>query len=305
MHEPVLLREVVELLVVKPGGTYVDGTLGEGGHARAILDAAGPDGRLFGIDRDGESLAQAGANLASFGRRCVLIHGTFTETLTDGLPGQAEVDGVLMDLGMSSRQLDDAERGFSLMKDGPLDMRMDRSRGITAEELVRDAEQRELADLLFRCGEEPDARRIAAAIVEAREEAPIRTTGRLADIVARAKGRARGRIHPATRTFQALRIAVNRELEDLDAGLVAALGRVRTGGRVAVISFHSLEDRIVKRTFVRHVGRMESLQQGGVRWLGDAPPARWVTRKPVLPGPDEVARNPRSRSAKLRVVERI
>jgi 16S rRNA (cytosine1402-N4)-methyltransferase len=305
MHEPVLLKEVVELLAVKPGGVYVDCTLGGGGHARAILDASAPDGVVHGFDRDGDALDRAARSLAGYGPRCRLRRGRFATLLADPAVELPPADGILMDLGISSNQLDDPERGLSFLRDGPLDMRMDRSSGPAAADLVRDADAAALAGILFRYGEEPDARRIAAAIVRARAEAPIDTTLRLADVVARAKGRRGGRLHPATRTFMALRIAVNGELDDLEAGIGAALRRARVGGRVAAISFHSLEDRIVKRAFARHVGRTESLQQGGVRRVRGEPPARWVARGPVLAGPAEVARNPRARSAKLRVVERI
>ena len=217
----------------------------------------------------------------------------------------SDVDGVLLDLGFSSDQMDDAARGFSFQAEGPLDMRLDRSEPRTAADLVNGMEESELADVIFELGEERDARRIARAIVAERVRSPIRTTRRLADVVAAAKRGPRGKIHPATQTFQALRIAVNRELESLDRGLEGALALVKPGGRVGVISFHSLEDRRVKRFFAEHAGRWESLEQGGERWVGAEPQVKLVTRKPVTASEDEIRANPRARSAKLRVAERV
>ena len=304
MHKPVLLEAVVQLLGVRAGGRYIDGTLGGGGHAQAILERAEPNGQLLGIDRDADALARAAEALSVWGPRCMLERGDFADMSTIAKQrGIDRVDGVLLDLGMSSDQVDTPERGFSFQQDGPLDMRMDRSQATTAAGLVNHSTEQDLADLLWRLGEESAARRIAKRIVVERAREPIATTVRLADIVARAKG-TRGRIHPATKTFQALRMAVNHELESLEKGLEAALDLVVPGGRVAVISFHSLEDRIVKQAFALHVGHMESLQAGGQEWVGMRPIARWVTRKLITASQREIEDNARARSAKLRVVER-
>jgi 16S rRNA (cytosine1402-N4)-methyltransferase len=286
-HVPVLLAETLELLAVKPGGLWVDATVGLGGHAAAILRASAPDGRLLGLDRDGETLARARANLAPFGERARLEQGDFRE-LEAHLGGE-KAAGILLDLGISSAQLDDPARGFSFQAEGPLDMRLDRGERTTAADVVNRTRERELADLIYEYGEEPFSRRIARAIVRAREAEPLRTTTRLAEVVRRAVGR-RGRrgIHPATRTFQALRIRVNRELDGLSPALSRAAGCLGPGGRLAVIAFHSLEDRAAKEAF-------RSLAARGFRVL---------TRKPVRPGADEVARNPRARSARLRALAR-
>lgn len=305
MHEPVLLGEVVELMGIKAGGQYVDGTVGGGGHASAILERAGFEGRLLGIDRDAEALSRAAEELSAWGTRCVLEYGNFADMIEIAQRhGLSKVDGVLLDLGMSSDQVDDAARGFSFQQDGPLDMRMDRTQDLTAAGLVNDLDETSLASLLWKLGEESASRRIARAIAAARREHRIETTGQLAEIVLRAKGGRRGRIHPATKTFQALRMAVNGEPESLERGLEAALNLVATGGRVAVISFHSLEDRMAKQVFARHVGRWESLPAGGRRWIGERPAARWITRRPVTATGEEIGRNPRARSAKLRIAER-
>ncbi len=306
MHKPVLLSEVVSLMGIRPGGAYIDGTVGGGGHSAAILEQAGPDGRLLGLDRDVEALGRARERLAAWGSACELVYGDFADMIAIAKQYKFEsVDGVLLDLGMSSDQVDTPDRGFSFLQDGPLDMRMDRSQAETAQTLVNRLDERELADLLWTLGEESASRRIAKAIVDARSVRPIGTTGELAEIVSAAAGGRRGRIHPATKTFQALRIAVNHELESIEAGLESAFSLVKPGGRIAVISFHSLEDRIVKHAFARHVGRFESLQAGGRRWVGEAPAARWITKKPVTASESEMAENPRARSAKLRIVERL
>jgi 16S rRNA (cytosine1402-N4)-methyltransferase len=273
----------------------VDCTLGGGGHAEAILEATAPDGLLFGIDRDEEALRRAGERLKRYGTRVRLLHEGFknlgTILRTQGVQG---VDGILMDLGVSTLQLTDSERGFSFQKDGPLDMRMDRGSSPTAAALVNSLSEPQLLQILFEYGEERWARRIARAIVHEREKSPVTRTLQLADLIRRAvprSGRAQ-RIHPATRTFQALRIAVNQELDQLGGGLSEAVSCLNDGGRLCVISFHSLEDRIVKRTF---------------KALTQAQPARvrLITKKPVVPGLDEIRMNPRSRSAKLRALERI
>jgi 16S rRNA (cytosine1402-N4)-methyltransferase len=283
-HLPVLLDETLELLAVKRSGSYVDGTLGLGGHAAEILRRSAPDGRLLGVDRDGESLSRARHVLAEFGERATLVQADF-RAIPTLLAGHAP-DGILLDLGMSSAQLDDPERGLSFQAEGPLDMRLDRSQGVTAAEVVNRMRERELADLIYRFGEEPASRRIARAIVEAR---PLRTTRELAEVVKRAAPRSRRPgLHPATRTFQALRIHVNRELEGLGEAVRAMALSLRPGGRMAVISFHSLEDREVKQAF-------RALVPEGFRLL---------TKKPVRPGEREGGRNPRARSGRLRGVER-
>jgi 16S rRNA (cytosine1402-N4)-methyltransferase len=292
MHVPVMCAEVVELLSPRDGGVFVDCTVGPGGHARALLEAGAT--RVVGLDRDAEVLVQAREALSPWADKVDLAHADYRSlaAILDAR-GLAVVDGMLADLGVSSSQFDGVGRGFSFQRDEPLDMRMDRSTGLTAAELVASSDQAELADIIFRYGEERHSRRVARAIVEARRREPIRTTGQLAAIVRRAIPRLpHRRIDPATRTFQALRIRVNQELEGLDRFLGEACRRLRAGGRLVVISFHSLEDRIVKRTF----RALES---------DDTYPLRALTRKPRQPAEDEVRRNPRARSAKLRAVERL
>ena len=306
MHKPVMLKEVVELMGVKPGGRYIDGTLGGGGHAQAVLERIGKDGRLLGIDRDAEALARTTDRLKAWIPACVFEQGDFADMSAIAKRHDMErVDGILLDLGMSSNQVDDPARGFSFNHDGPLDMRMDLSQSLTAADIVNTADEEELANVLWRLGEESASRRIARLLVNERQREPIRTTARLAELVARAKGGVRGRVHPATRSFQALRMAVNHELESLTAGLEAAIGLLAPGGRLAVISFHSLEDRMVKHQLAGHVGRWESLEQGGREWKGEKPVMGWVVKKPVMASEEELADNPRARSAKLRVAERL
>ena len=307
VHMPVLLEETVTRLVTEPGGWYVDGTVGAGGHAAAVLAAAGLDANLLALDRDGQALELARDALEPFGDRVVLERANFSELAeVAARHGVRAVRGVLLDLGVSSLQLDRAERGFSFLHDSPLDMRMDDRQDLTAAQLLARLSPNELANLLRRYGEEPAARRIARAVAEARARGELpETTAQLAELVARVKGTRRGRIHPATQAFQALRIAVNGELAALEAGLPPALELLAPGGRLAVISFHSLEDRIVKRFMADHVGRMESLAKGGERWAGRLPRARRVTRKAVGATEEEIAANPRARSAKLRVIERM
>ena len=318
-HQPVLLREVVDWLRASEGGTFVDCTVGLGGHAKAILDAS-PGARLIGLDRDPEALDLARERLSIFEDRVHLIHVNFEDAgaaLTQR--GIREVRGVLADLGVSSLQLEQKERGFSFVSDAPLDMRMDQSEGETAAGLVNELSERELADLIFEYGEERGARKIARAIVRERDREAILTTKRLADIVVRALNiPGRWRIHPATRTFQALRIAVNDELETLERFIPAAIALLANGGRLAIISFHSLEDRIVKRSFLRESGRCQCetpVSQGMPTRAHDdeivcgrcgaATRVRILTRKPVRPTPEEIEHNPRSRSSLLRVCERL
>jgi 16S rRNA (cytosine1402-N4)-methyltransferase len=287
-----MTREVLSYLAPERGGLFVDCTVGLGGHARAILEH-GATG-LIGMDRDRSALAVAEAALQPWRDRVVLVHSDF-RSIDDVLDarGITVVDGGLADLGMSSFQLEAKGRGFSFQREDPLDMRMDTTAGATAAELLRDVREEDLADVIYRFGEERYSRRIARAIVRARTKAPITTTTELASLVRAAVPR-RGfsRIDPATRTFQALRIWVNGELDGLDHFLAALAGRLRVGARIVVITFHSLEDRIVKHT-------MRALAQ-----RGDAS-IRVLTKKPVLPRPDEIERNPRARSAKLRVAERV
>lgn len=290
-HVPVMVAEALAWLAPARGGLFVDCTVGLGGHTRALLEAGAT--RVIGFDRDREALAEAETALAIFGSRVELVHADYRdlEAVLDAR-GIGEVDGMLADLGVSSLQLDSGERGFSFRADAPLDMRMDRSQGRTAADLVREATESELADAIFGYGEERYSRRIARAIVRAREEGAIATTGQLAEIVRRAVPR-RGhqRIDPATRTFQALRIWVNRELEGLDRFLERAAGRLRPGAALVVITFHSLEDRIVKHTL-----RALARERGLVTVL---------TPKPMVASEAEVAANPRARSAKLRAVRRV
>jgi len=305
MHLSVLLQETVEALAVVPGGSYIDGTLGGAGHAYEILKRAGPAGRLLGIDRDEAALARSAARLAALSGEKVLVHGAHGELrrLAEA-NGFAAVDGMLLDLGVSSDQLDTPGRGFSFRLDGPLDMRMDPTRGESAADLLARLDVPSLADVLRRLGEEPQARRAAQAICRAQAQAPITTTGRLADVVSEALGGRKGPRHPATRVFQALRMMVNHELEDLEQALEDGLRLLKPGGRLAVITFESLTDRLVKQRFAAHAGRWVSLQQGGERWEGELPAVTKVTSHPVEAGPEEVAENPRARSAKLRAVAR-
>jgi 16S rRNA (cytosine1402-N4)-methyltransferase len=290
-HVPVLATEVVQQLRPERGGVFVDCTVGLGGHARALL-ANGAE-RVIGLDRDVDALALARQTLQPWLDRVELVHSDFrgVSAVLDRL-GIPLVDGALADLGVSSLQLEAAGRGFSFQRDEPLDMRMDRSEGETAADLIAGSSERDLADAIFRYGEERYSRRIARAVVQARRESPIETTGRLAAIVRRAIPR-RGpmRIDPATRTFQALRIWVNRELDGLDSFLLSVGRRLRAGARLVVITFHSLEDRIVKHTF-------RALERGDQAFTV-------LTKKPIVPTDEEMHRNPRSRSAKLRVAERV
>ena len=291
-HIPVMTAEVLQFLRPEQGGLFVDCTVGLGGHSRALLEAGAS--HVIGFDRDLDALARARDTLAPWGDRVELVHADY-RALDEVLDSRhiAHVDGTLADLGVSSMQFDSPGRGFSFMRDEPLDMRMDRTGAETAADLIAHSNERDLADAIFQYGEERFSRRIARALVEARRESPVDTTGRLATIVRRAIPHRGGhvRIDPATKTFQALRIWVNRELDGLDRFVEAAVGRLRAGARLAVITFHSLEDRIVKHT-------LRALQQrdGLVQVL---------TKKPLIATDDEVDRNPRARSAKLRAAERM
>lgn len=280
-HIPVLAAEVIQGLDLKPGQTIIDGTLGLGGHAALILDQLGPTGQLIGIDRDARNLKLAQELLAKYGDRVSYVHSSFSAMNTLGV----KADGILLDLGFSSVHVDAPERGFSFQNDGPLDMRYDTSGELTAEAIVNGWSKDELAELLRRLGEEPQARRIASAIFEARRAKRITSTVQLADIVSAVVSR-RGKTHPATKTFQALRLAVNDELGEVQKGLEAAAATLHPGGVLAVITFHSLEDRLVKH------------------WLKNSTEFEPVTKKPIVPGRPEILSNPRARSAKLRLAKR-
>ena len=300
-HVPVMLAQCLDGLNIRADGTYLDGTFGRGGHARAILARLGPAGRLLLMDRDPTAVAAARVEFGA-DTRVAIRHGNFSD-LGDWDATAGGLDGVLLDLGVSSPQLDDAARGFSFLADAPLDMRMDPSHRESAAQLLARASERDIADILWNFGEERMSRRIAKAIVERRQVEPLARTGELAELITRAIGRREPGKHPATRSFQALRIAVNGELEALEHGLQGALARLRPGGRLVVLSFHSLEDRIVKR-FIR----AESQQPAAARH-GLPPPAPVALRlTPIgaaqFPDDAEIARNPRARSAVLRVAER-
>jgi len=297
-HRPVLYDAVLEGLAVSPGGCYIDATVGTGGHAWGILAASEPGGRLLGIDLDPHVLAWTRKRLAVFGDRAILVQGNFTQLASiASARGFTAVDGILFDLGLSSVQLAAPERGFSFQREGPLDMRFDPSGPVTAFDLVNKLGERELSDLLRQYGQERYARRIARAIVEAR---PLQSTIQLASLIEKVVGR-RERIHPATRTFQALRIAVNDELSALAKALPQALDLLAPGGRLAVISFHSLEDRIVKQFFSQEARDCICPPDVPVCVCGHRARLRIVTRHPIRPSEEEVAANPRSRSARLRV----
>lgn len=306
-HEPVMCKEVLASLECKPGGIYVDGTVGGGGHARPILEKTSPDGLMIGIDRDSDALLAAERQLQGFGRRKILVKANFADignVLTN--LNIKKVDGILLDLGVSSHQLDVGDRGFSFSSDAPLDMRMDQDSRYCACDLVNLSPEKDLREMIRAYGEEPMAGRIARAILTKRSAAPIRTTGELADIVYRAVPTAyrQRRIHPATRTFQAIRIAVNDELFNLRRAISSGIDVLTRGGRFTIISFHSLEDRIVKEAF--------RAAQKGCTCPPDLPACcckgesslTVITKRPVRPGTEEIDANPRARSARLRTAER-
>lgn len=304
MHQSVLLAEVIAALQPYSGGVYIDGTVGAGGHTAALLAASAPDGQVFGFDRDQSALELARRQLAQFGQRVHLFHANFDRLAeiaqAQGLP---KAEGILLDLGVSSMQFDQPERGFSFQAEGPLDMRMDASAGPTAADLVNSLPEEELANLIYQYGEERHSRRIARAIVRAR---PIHSTAELAQLVVRASGASRSertKIHPATRTFQALRIAVNDELGALERTLPQALECLKPGGRLAVISFHSLEDRIVKNYFKQESQDCICPPEQPVCTCRNKATIDIITKKPITASMVEIDANPRARSAKLRVVE--
>ena len=306
-HVSVLLDECIENLAIKPDGIYVDGTLGLGGHSYEIASRL-TTGRLIGIDRDETAIARAGERLAPFAGKITLVHGNFSDTasILDDL-GIDAVDGMLFDLGVSSPQLDEAERGFSYMNDAPLDMRMDRSEGLTAYDVVNDYSADRLNRIFWDYGEERYARRISAAIIAAREKKPVETTFELVDIIKGAlpASALREKQHPAKRCFQAIRIAVNDELGAISALMDTAPDKLKTGGRLCVISFHSLEDRIVKSGIAARENGCTCPREAPICTCGFIKTLKSVCRKPILPGADEIERNPRARSAKLRVAERV
>ncbi|MCU0485087.1 MAG: 16S rRNA (cytosine(1402)-N(4))-methyltransferase RsmH [Anaerolineales bacterium] len=302
-HQPVLYHEIIHALQPRRGGFYIDGTVGMGGHAWGILDASKPDGYLLGMDLDLQALAVARRRLVDFGERVILVHGSYITLAAQAAAlGWSGVDGVLIDLGLSSLQLDTPERGFSFSSDAPLDMRFDQSQPRTAADLVNQLPENELADILYQYGEERRAYQVARAIVQAR---PLETTQQLAKVVARATRSGREGMHPATRTFQALRIAVNRELDSVQQVLPLAVSVLRPGGRLAVISFHSLEDRLVKQ-FMRQESR-DCLcpPRQPVCTCGHRAALSEITRHPIQPGEPEIQQNVRARSAKLRVAEKL
>lgn len=307
-HRPVLLNETVDLLAPQPGATIVDGTLGAAGHAYALLEAVGPDGRLFGIDRDLDALEIARTRLATFGDRFTPIHGRhedLAQLLRD--VGVFACHAMLFDLGVSSMQLDRPERGFSFRNDAALDMRMDPSRGESAAALLARIEEPELRRIISRWGEERHSGAIARAIVREREKRALVRTGQLAELIDRIAGPAarRWKIHPATRTFQALRIAVNGEIEGLEQLVTDAVATLPRGGRLAVISYHSLEDRAIKTSMRSLANRCSCPPKLPVCGCGKEDLIRVLTRRPVRPGEEEIDRNPRARSARLRVAERL
>jgi 16S rRNA (cytosine1402-N4)-methyltransferase len=304
-HQPVLVEEALSGLAVTAGGAYVDATFGRGGHSAEILERLGEQGRLLALDKDPEAVA-AGRRRFEADSRFSITHAgfeDFDDVVRPWLAG-ARLTGALFDLGVSSPQLEDAERGFSFSREGPLDMRMDSSRGETAAEWLARVKQDELARVLRDYGEEPRARAIAAALVRARAETPLTTTRELANVVTKAAGRGKPGLHPATRVFQAIRIAVNRELEALETGLEQAQRLLAPGGRLAVISFHSLEDRIVKR-FMARAARGDPRYAGLPTMPASARPTLKLCGRLIRPSAEEIARNPRSRSARLRVAEKL
>jgi len=301
-HQPVLYQEIIHVLRPYSPGRYVDGTVGAGGHARGILEACAPDGRLLGLDLDPQALALARETLAPFGQRARLAQASYT-SLPAALAeiGWEAVEGIVLDLGLSSMQLDTPERGFSFQHDAPLDMRFSPTNPVSAASLVNGLDEDELANILYRYGEEPNGRRIARAIVQ---ERPLRTTRQLAAVIESISPR-RGRVHPATQVFQALRIAVNEELASVQDVLPKAVAALRSGGRLAIISFHSLEDRIIK-DFIREQSRdLVNPPYEPIYTQERTAVLKEISRKPITPSEEELSENPRARSAKLRVAEKL
>jgi 16S rRNA (cytosine1402-N4)-methyltransferase len=307
-HIPVMLGPVIELLKCRPGGIYVDGTVGGGGYARSMLEESAAEGVVVGMDWDGEAIERVRERLGSYGTRLILEKADFADIRRVLLKhGIREVDGIVVDLGVSSYQLEEAQRGFSFAKEGPLDMRMNRNSAQTAADLVNSLPERELADLIYKYGEERLSRRIARAISEARRKGRIESTRELAELIRKVVPRTRDsfRIHPATRTFQALRIAVNREIDSLESFLPEALEVLKPGGRLCAVAFHSLEDRIIKEAFRNWARSCRCLRGRAACECEGRPLVRLLTKKVLRPSPDEIERNPRSRSAKLRAAEKL
>lgn len=303
VHQPVLYQEVIHALQPRSGGFYVDGTLGAGGHAAGILEASSPDGKLLGLDLDPAALELARERLARFQDRVILRQGSYSEIKQHlNNLNLDKVDGLLLDLGLSSMQLDTPERGFSFRFEGPLDMRFDPGQLVTAGDLVNNLPENDLADLIYRYGEEKQSRKIARVIAANR---PIETTTELADVIQGEIGRTRSGIHPATRTFQALRIAVNQELENLRQVLQDGLDILKEGGRLAVISFHSLEDRMVKEVFRRESRDCVCPPELPICACDHEAKIKEISRRPIRPDGQEVKANPRSRSARLRAAEKL
>jgi 16S rRNA (cytosine1402-N4)-methyltransferase len=301
-HTPVLYQEVLEHLQPRPGGRYLDGTVGAGGHTIGILQASAPDGQVLALDRDPAAIAFARQRLSMYDERVTFVNGSYTEMATISEAHSFEhFDGILLDLGLSSRQLADSQRGFSFLRKGPLDMRFDATQGATAADLINNLSEAELADIFWRYGEERRSRQWAKVIVANR---PITTTTQLADLIA-AQVKRRGRIHPATQIFQALRIAVNDELEAVERGVKVAIELLSANGRLAVISFHSLEDRFVKQFFRQLSRDCICPPEQPICTCNRQPVLRLITRKAIQAGAEEIADNPRSRSARLRVVEKV
>lgn len=302
-HKPVLYKEIIHALQPKRGACYIDGTLGAGGHARGILEACSPDGQLLGLDVDPQALTLSRENLAPYEGRTHLVQASYI-TITKQLASLQWdfVDGIVLDLGASSMQFDNAERGFSFMQAGPLDMRFGSNAFQSAEDIVNTYDESDLADLIFRYGEDRDSRKIAKAIVMNR---PLRTTSELVAVIEKASPRRGDRIHPATQTFQALRIAVNEELASVENVLPQAVAALRSGGRCAVISFHSLEDRIVKDYFREQSKELVNPPYERIYEVERKAIVKLINKKPIVPSDEEVKGNPRARSAKLRIVEKL
>ncbi len=301
-HQPVLYHEIIHFLKPISPGRYIDATVGAGGHARGLLERSSPEGRLLALDRDPQALEIASQRLSEFGERAVLVHASYTRLKEECRQlGWHSVDGILFDLGVSSMQIDSPERGFSFLKEGPLDMRFDPQQSLDAANLVNTLPEKDLADLIWRYGEDRNARRIARAVMQAR---PLTTTTELAEVIRRAIGQ-RERIHPATRVFQALRIAVNEELLAIETALPQALEVLAPGGRLAIISFHSLEDRLIKQFFRRESRDCICPPDQPVCTCSHRAQIRELTRRPVAPQEEEIRDNPRARSARLRVAEKL
>ena len=303
IHKAVMCSTCVDLLVDDPAGCYVDGTLGGGGHTAEILSRLSDQGRVIGLDRDEAAIERVRSRFTAESR-LTMVHENYSalDRVLDN-QGIAQVDGVLLDLGVSSFQLDEADRGFSFQQEAPLDMRMDRTEKVDAATWLETSTEEAISLALFHLGEERMARKIARAIKAEQKRKPIKTTLELAQLVERTKGGRRGaRIHPATKTFQAIRMSINAELEHLETALRIMISRIKAGGRCVILTFHSLEDRMVKHFFAKHICREVALEQGGVRIEGEQPYINWISKKPLQASAAEIAANPRARSAKLRAV---